>query len=717
MRKAFSGLELLIVIVIVGVITSLAYFGVSELRTKARNANRLNDVEQMRTALQLYKNDTGLYPATLTQGASLVANGKVYLKKIPGNVADGPCPGGYTYHQIDGGLKYSIDFCISSQTDKLAAGSYVASEVGMGCTPNCSGRICGSDGCGGACPPNSCGAGETCDSNGLCQEVCIQDCTGMTCGLDNCGNNCYGIGNGQSVGCSTLFGTCNVSGNQTCSVNTLGACDAVNPTIAFCATRECGSDGCGGTCAPNSCGGGETCDASGQCVLGCAPESDVTFCSRLNKNCGSVTANDNCLTPRTVNPCGPDCTLPQTCGGGGVSNVCGCTYEGNSTFCSRLGKECGLVTGVDNCGNTQTDVNCGANTISCSYTGFGDGRCSVNGEKTCSAGTYGACTPTEPDPRIATCSVLNCGGNDQCGGLCNTQSCGGGMTCTDGACVPDCTPSCDGKICGESDGCTGWCDVDASCIGTSNTCDGTQTPPVCKCGSNPLCGAGLICSAGSCVADCLLTEETSARMSRTCPSSPTIGCRCGGGTVLCNTSTANCGNRNIIVSPTLNSSCTDVYTGADACSKTWKSTATDDLGTFSTATGTINHTTIACDDVTQTGCATHPAFDSCRTLNVNGMSDWYLPADTEGCLMIRSSNRCPSVTVTCNPGSGTAGNYCLQGSNVVLFTGYATSSPYYYWDSSEGTSTTTARAQYYTGTIATTRPKNTSYKVRCLRRF
>lgn len=32
----------------------------------------------------------------------------------------------------------------------------------------------------------------------------------------------------------------------------------------------------------------------------CTPESNSTFCSRLGKNCGSVTASDNCGTPRTV---------------------------------------------------------------------------------------------------------------------------------------------------------------------------------------------------------------------------------------------------------------------------------------------------------------------------------------------------------------------------------------------------------------------------------
>jgi len=49
----------------------------------------------------------------------------------------------------------------------------------------------------------------------------------------------------------------------------------------------------------------------------CTSETDTTFCSRLGKNCESVTANDNCGTSRTIN-CGT-CTQGQSC----QDNVCG----------------------------------------------------------------------------------------------------------------------------------------------------------------------------------------------------------------------------------------------------------------------------------------------------------------------------------------------------------------------------------------------------------
>ena len=53
-------------------------------------------------------------------------------------------------------------------------------------------------------------------------------------------------------------------------------------------------------------------------VTTCTPESNTAFCSRLGKNCGTVSGTDNCGDPRTVTSCGT-CTSPQVCG---ASNVC-----------------------------------------------------------------------------------------------------------------------------------------------------------------------------------------------------------------------------------------------------------------------------------------------------------------------------------------------------------------------------------------------------------
>src|SRR5436189_11101 len=76
------------------------------------------------------------------------------------------------------------------------------------------------------------------------------------------------------------------------------------------------ANGCGGTVscgpactAPQTCGGGGTAN-----VCGCTP---LPSCPS-GKNCGTIA--NGC--GGTVS-CGSACSAPQTCGGGGTPNVCG----------------------------------------------------------------------------------------------------------------------------------------------------------------------------------------------------------------------------------------------------------------------------------------------------------------------------------------------------------------------------------------------------------
>lgn len=88
----------------------------------------------------------------------------------------------------------------------------------------------------------------------------------------------------------------------------------------------------------------------------CQPEADAVLCARLAKNCGELTAADNCFVQRTVVSCGV-CTPPQTCGGTAFPNVCGCNVETDAQFCMRLGA-CGATNAGDNCG-AMRQVDCG----------------------------------------------------------------------------------------------------------------------------------------------------------------------------------------------------------------------------------------------------------------------------------------------------------------------------------------------------------------------
>jgi hypothetical protein len=104
-----------------------------------------------------------------------------------------------------------------------------------GPSPCCEGRECGPFGYdGGSC--GQCAANSLCLFNGQCQ--CVMDCTGKQCGDDGCGGSC---------------GTCD---GGTC---TNGFCNCTPD----CTGKVCGSDGCGGSCG--TCVNGQ-CTAAGACT-------------------------------------------------------------------------------------------------------------------------------------------------------------------------------------------------------------------------------------------------------------------------------------------------------------------------------------------------------------------------------------------------------------------------------------------------------------------
>jgi hypothetical protein len=53
----------------------------------------------------------------------------------------------------------------------------------------------------------------------------------------------------------------------------------------------------------------------------CVSETDAAFCTRVGKDCGAVSGTDNCSVARSVTNCGT-CASPQVCAGRGTANVC-----------------------------------------------------------------------------------------------------------------------------------------------------------------------------------------------------------------------------------------------------------------------------------------------------------------------------------------------------------------------------------------------------------
>lgn len=64
----FTLVELLIVIAIIGIISSAAVVNLNQAKAKARDARRLSDITQVRKALEIYNYSEGAYPGAQCTG-------------------------------------------------------------------------------------------------------------------------------------------------------------------------------------------------------------------------------------------------------------------------------------------------------------------------------------------------------------------------------------------------------------------------------------------------------------------------------------------------------------------------------------------------------------------------------------------------------------------------------------------------------------------------
>jgi len=378
--------------------------------------------------------------------------------------------------------------------------SYDCLAVTGPCTPNCTGKSCGSDGCGGAC--GQCDDGQNCINDncetpvdpcdgltfqGCCDGQVLNWCENSTKKELNCGDSgCGWNANGNS---GTGWYDCNSSADGPAGFPK--DCNGGPACTPQCTDKNCGDDGCDGTCG--SCKVTETCNAGGQCVSNCNPSCANKSCGDdgCGGTCGACESGLSCVDGNCVPAaCQPKCQS-KVCGDDGCSGSCGscnenqecnkfgecvekpttCIPNCNNKMCgdNGCGEPCGVCGKAQLCQNNQCidnpDAKCGnippigmceGNILkTCDATGkITEFNCaSLN--KTCGQkndGSYdclnsGTCTPQ--------CEGKLCGDNG-CGGTCG--SCPKEFNCnTDGQCVSNaCVPQCDGRVCG-FDGCDGTC--------------------------------------------------------------------------------------------------------------------------------------------------------------------------------------------------------------------------------------------------------------------
>lgn len=188
----------------------------------------------------------------------------------------------------------------------------------------------------------------------------------------------------------------------------------------------------------------------------------------------------------------------------------------------------------------------------------------------------------------------------------------------------------------------------------------------------------------------------------TCASNQPLGCHCGGGTVIDST----------VLETIVAASPDGGYENND---KKWKTSILDDAGSFSNTNGEINHNLIICNDSDQSGCSSHPAFEFCQQLVLDGYSDWYLPARDEMCKLVKASSLCENTA----PGVG-CDNACSITDATDRITGLST---FAYWTSTEASISNAwvmglnaPITPHIYNMMSTAKNTGASTKIRCIRR-
>jgi len=137
MKKGFTLIELLIVIVIIGIIASLAVVGLNSVRSKSRDAKRISDVRQLQNALEIYRNDNSVYPSAITSGQPLIGeNDYTYMSAVPTapGINDGTCTSDtYAYESTNTSTTYSLTYCLGGTVQNVGPGnlSAIPGDIGV----------------------------------------------------------------------------------------------------------------------------------------------------------------------------------------------------------------------------------------------------------------------------------------------------------------------------------------------------------------------------------------------------------------------------------------------------------------------------------------------------------------------------------------------------------------------------------------------------------
>ena len=126
----FTLIEMLVVVSLIGILTTLVTANLNSARERARDTQRKSDLRNLETALRLYYQDYQVFPgngsngeiagcesggtSVCTWGESWSADSNTYMAKM----SKEPLPDqSYKYTVLEAGENYTLDSCLENKSD------------------------------------------------------------------------------------------------------------------------------------------------------------------------------------------------------------------------------------------------------------------------------------------------------------------------------------------------------------------------------------------------------------------------------------------------------------------------------------------------------------------------------------------------------------------------------------------------------------------------
>ncbi len=129
-KNGFTLIEVLVAATIIAVLSVVGVASYTSINRRSRDAKRKSDVEQVRSALEMYRTDIGSYPAGSTTGFRLLTDLEselvsTYMPSIP---SDPKSTSAYYYSPLGSAPYYSYCICAYLESE---AGSSTCTGVTM----------------------------------------------------------------------------------------------------------------------------------------------------------------------------------------------------------------------------------------------------------------------------------------------------------------------------------------------------------------------------------------------------------------------------------------------------------------------------------------------------------------------------------------------------------------------------------------------------------